>query len=60
MNPCNTTIYNPTFNKQNQILLAMIQTADTIGRVAVGKRDDQVRFGIPEADAFVKLLLGIA
>jgi subtilisin len=46
-NPCNTVTYNPTFNKQTQILQAMIQTVDTLGRFAIGKRDDQVGFGIP-------------
>jgi subtilisin family serine protease len=60
INPCNTTTYNPTFSKQTQILQAMIQTSDTLGRFAIGNRDDQVGFGIPQADKMVKLLLGIS
>ncbi len=37
----------------------MIQTVDTLGRFAVGGKDEQEGFGIPQADAMVKLLLGI-
>jgi hypothetical protein len=35
-------------------------SCDTIGRLATGKRDDQVGFGVPQADAMVKLLLGVS
>lgn len=38
----------------------MIQTAYRLGKFAIGKRDDQVGFGVPQADAMVKLLVGVS